>query len=424
MTGPARLGGNYWKLLGASVLGNLGDGVAVVALPWYASTLTHDPLAIAAVGVAGRLPWLLVTLLAGVVGDRVDRRRLMVTAAGGKALVLAGFALLVALEVAEVGIVLLVALAVGVCEVFFDNTGQTMIPSVVVANQLERANGTMWGAELVTNQFLGPPLGGFLIAVSLALPFAGQAMTAVAAVLLLATLRGTFRPVPADAEHPAVRPPIRTMLAEGLRWLWRHRLLRTLAIVLGLINAVMSGYLAVLVLFARELLGLSSQGFGLLLTAGAVGGLAGSQLAPWLARRIPPGATITGVLAMEALVCLLNALFPVVPVFVTGSILMSFLVVWWNVITVSLRQRIIPDALLSRVNSAYRMLGWGMMPLGALAGGGLVTLTEGWLGRGWALRTPFLLGAAVCAVLVVVAVRELNTRAIHAAEAAAQAPAR
>lgn len=275
-----------------------------------------------------------------------------------------------------------------------------MIPSVAAPNQLERANGTMWGAGLVTNQFLGPPLGGFLLAVSPALPFAGQAMTAVAAVLLLATLRGTFGPVPAGDEHPAVRPPIRVMLSEGLRWLWRHRLPRTMAIVLGL----------------------SSQGFGLLLTAGAVGGLAGSQVAPWLARRIPPGVTITGVLAVEMLVCLLNALFPVVPVFVSGSILTGFLVVWWNVITVSLRQRIIPDALPARVNSAYRMLGWGMMPLGALAGGGLVTLTEGPAGRDWALRTPFLFAAAVCAVLVVVALRELNTRAIHAAEAAATTP--
>ena len=101
-------------------------------------------------------------------------------------------------------------------------------------------------------------------------------------------------------------------------------------------------------------------------------------------------------LAVEAVICVCNALVPSVPVFVTGSVLLSLFVVWWNVVTVSLRQRLIPGRLLSRVNSAYRMLGGGMMPRGALAGGALVSLTESWLARSWALRTPFLLAAALC----------------------------
>lgn len=415
-TAAPPLGADYRRLLAANVASNLGDGIALVALPWYASTLTDDPVAIAAVTVAGRLPWLLLALLAGVAGDRVDRRRLMVTASGAKAAVLTALAALVALDVGSVPVVLAVALAIGTCEVFVDNTNQTMLPRIVAPARLERANGTMWAAEEVANRFAGPALGGLLIAVSLAAPFAAQALLTACAVALLVRLRGDFRP----RGGPTAHPPVRTMLADGLRWLWRHRLLRTLAVVLGLLNAAGAAEGAVLVLFAQDVLGLGSGAFGAVLTAVAVGGVLGAQVGPWLAARISPGATIGGVIAAQAALYAATALVPVVPVFAVAAALIGFTSVWWNVVTVSLCQRIIPDPLLSRVNSAYRTLGWGMIPLGAAGGGALVALTEPSLGREWALRTPYLAAAAVCAALLVVARRSLTTALIRAAERAAQ----
>src|SRR5690625_1934194 len=190
----SRLGANYWKLMGSSVLGNVGDGIASVALPWYASTLTTDPILISAVGVATQLPCLLFALLAGVAGDRVDRRRLMVMAASTKALILLALAALVVSGTGIIAVVLAVALGIGICEVFFDNTAQTMLPSVVPSNRLERANGTLWGAEAVANGFVGPPLGGVLIAATLWAPFATQGVLVALAALVLATLRGSFQP--------------------------------------------------------------------------------------------------------------------------------------------------------------------------------------------------------------------------------------
>lgn len=189
---PGPLGANYWRLLSASTLGNLGDGIALVALPWYASTLTDDPLAISAVGVATRLPWLLLALVAGAVGDRVDRRRLMVLAGSGKASVLVALTALVVFEVASIPVVLLAALLVGLCELFFDNTSQALLPTVVPRSRLERANSIIWGAEQVLNRFVGAPLAGVLVALSLSAPFAVQAALAFGAVLAVLIMRGDF----------------------------------------------------------------------------------------------------------------------------------------------------------------------------------------------------------------------------------------
>lgn len=420
------LGANYWKLMGSSVLGNVGDGIAVVALPWYASTLTSDPLAISAVGVASRLPWLLLALVAGVVGDRVDRRRLMITAASTKAAILLALGGLIVLDVHSIAVVIVVALAVGACEVFFDNTAQTMLPSVVPKARLERANGTLWGAEAVANGFVGPPLGGVLVAVALAVPFGVQGVLVGLAAVVLSTLRGSFRPVDADGRAAdgsggEDRPGIRAMLGEGLRWLWNHRILRHLAIALSVVNGTSAMAFAVEVLFAREVLGLSSAAFGAVLTASAVGGIVGSVVGPSVVTRIPPGTTIGVVLCGHVVVLVAIALVPHVAVFAAGVVLLALGAVSWNIVTVSLRQRIIPDRLLSRVNSAYRTIGWGIMPVGTALGGVLVAVAEPVWGREWALRSTFVVAGVIVLVLIVTTRRTLTSRIIRAAEADAEA---
>lgn len=405
------LGRNYGKLLTASALGNLSDGIALLALPWYASTLTDDPLAVTAVGVATRLPWLLLALVAGVVGDRVDRRRLMVMAAGGKAAVLAALALLVAFEVASVPVVLLVALLVGVCEVFFDNTAQSLLPTVVPRSRLERANGTLWSVEEIANRFVGRPVAGFLVALSMTWTFGVQALLVLCAALMLLSLRGNFHP----AGHRSQSP--RRMLSEGVTWLWRHHLLRTLAVFLGLSNMAASMNAAILVLYAQDVLGLDSRGYGLLLTAVAAGMIIGAQVVPWLAPHVPPGVALPMVFVVQGTVYVTVFVVPNVVLFSLLWVLVGFATVWWNVVTLSLRQRIIPDHLLSRVLSAYRTIGWGTAPLGMLLAGVIATLLEPEVGRQVALSAPFLVSGVLSLVLAVVAARKLTTSRMRAAEA-------
>ncbi|MGW5878165.1 MFS transporter [Nocardiopsis terrae] len=381
----APLGTEFRKLLGAVGLGNLGDGIAVVALPWYATTLTNDPFLVASVGAATRLPWLFA-LVAGVVGDRVDRRRLMVAAGCAKALLLVSLTAMVALGAGSIPLLIAVALAVGACEVFFDNTAQSVVPTVVPHSRLERANGYLQGVERVLNKFLGAPLAGALLAASTAWAFGAQAALVLPAVVCLLSLRGNFHPAPAGEPRSSVR----SMLREGMVWLWRHPVLRPLALVTGVSNLASALMGSVLVLFAQDVLDVGPQGYGLLMTVTAAGAVLGALVVPSFSARIHPSTALTVILAALGASALTVGLLHEVAVFVVCYLLTGFASTWWNITALSLFQRLTPDRLRSRAFSAHRTLSWGMLSVGLALGGALAAALEGPLGREWALSAPFV----------------------------------
>ncbi|MGH3450235.1 MAG: MFS transporter, partial [Haloechinothrix sp.] len=360
------LGSAYWRLWTSSGLSNLADGIVKVALPLVAIQFTRSPTLIAGLTVALTLPWLLFALQAGAFADRLDRRRAMLGANGVRASLLAVLVLAVLLDLGSIWVMYVVALCIGVAETIYDTSAQSILPQVVRRDRLSRANGRLYAAELTANEFVGPPLAGFLVAAGAAIAFAAPvALWAVAGAALL-LVRGPFR---IDRDH---RTTLRADIAEGLRFLWRHRLLRTLAVMTGVFNFATSATLTIFVLYAvgsASVMGLSEPAFGVLLAAIAVGSLFGSLFAEWFERRlgrarslvltILGGAVAVGVPAVTANPFLIAAAF-----LVWGAG-----IVIWNVIAVSLRQRITPDRLLGRVNSGYRLLAWGTRPLGAAAGG-------------------------------------------------------
>lgn len=438
---PSRpgLGRNYWKLFSASVMTNLGDGLMSVALVWLASAITRDALLIALVGLASRLPWLLFSLPAGVITDRFDRRHLVAWMDVARVLVIAGFAVVVLLHQeglptpeqlasGEVpasdssGLLLamlcLVSLLLGCAEVVRDNAAQTLMASVVDKPQLERANGRLWGAETAMNNFVGPPLGGLIVAVALALPFFLNAgLLAVGAALIFA-LSGSFMP---RGQTTTGKIQWRAEMGEGFRWLWNNKVLRTLAILLGGMNMLSALSFVILVLFVQEVLGLfEGWQFGIVITGMAVGAVLGSLVAERISARLTQGTSLFVAIIGSGLSFIVIGLTssPVV-VWLVGVVSGVFIVLW-NVITVSLRQRIIPDHLLGRVNSVYRFFGWGTISLGTLLGGLIVTGGEPILGREWALRMPFLIAGGAHLLLLIVALPRINTAKILEAQAAAE----
>ena len=205
-----RLGAGYWKLFSASVISNTGDGMGLIAYPWLASAVTRNPLLIGLVSVANRLPWLVFSLPAGVITDRVDRRVTMVVCD----VLRAALTLVVAVVVLAAHgslpgvddldsvtttrpglylVLLLATLLLGMAEVLRDNCGQTLMPSLVDASLLEQANGRMWGAEMVVNTFIGPVLGSFLLSITFALPFLVDAGSFALAAGLVFLIGGQFR---------------------------------------------------------------------------------------------------------------------------------------------------------------------------------------------------------------------------------------
>jgi MFS family permease len=430
------LGPNYWKLWIASVTSNLGDGISVIAYPWLASALTRNPIHIAAVAVVTRLPWLLFSLPAGVVTDRVDRRKLIAWMDMFRFLFALGVAFAVFLTQGQLSspediasgtatppesagfllaLVYLAALLLGTAEVFRDNSAQTLMPALVDKENLEKANGRLWGAEMVTNSFLGPPLAGVLIAVAFSLPFFVDAGTFAVAAALVFLIAGEFRPK-REGDKPAVPASFWADLKEGVKWLWSHSLFRPMAIALGIANATNTMATATFVLFAQEVLDLDATRFGLISTGFAMGAVIGSFTADRISAKLGQGVSLLTSIIVFSLTLLGSGLANSFWVFWAIGVVMAVSVMLWNVITVTLRQTLIPDRLLGRVNSVYRFLGWGMMPIGAALGGVVVALAEPGLGREWALRGPFLVAALINAALFVYALPRLNTARIEEAK--------
>ncbi|MDQ3964138.1 MAG: MFS transporter [Actinomycetota bacterium] len=402
------LGPNYRKLWVASAISNLGDGVRLTALPLMAAELTREPAQIAAIDLASTLPWFLFALLAGAFVDRVDRRHAMGFANIIRAILVGALALSVVADNVTMVLLYVVAFLLGCAETVYDNANQAILPSLVRKDQLERANGRMYAAEFTTNQFAGPPLGALLFVAAASAPFFLDSASFLIAALLVLSFSGSFK-APRDADVPPTT--MRADIAEGLRWLWNHKLLRTLAIMLGTWNALNTAAFSIFVLFALEILEVTEVGYGILISSLVVGSVAGSLAGSAVSRLLGPGTTLLLSVVSGAALVLVIALTS--NPYVVGAMfaIEGFVTVVWNVITVSMRQTIIPDRLLGRVNSVYRLFGWGSMPIGAALGG--------FLGTVFGLRAPYFVMAAVLALMAAIAVPLVNNRTIAAAKAAA-----
>jgi MFS family permease len=374
------------------------------------------------------------TLPAGVITDRVDRRRAMVAmnTMRGIATLIIALGVLSQQDVlpapdavdevvgTQVGLyVLLVAatLLLGMAEVLYDNTGQTLLPSIVEPQHLERANGRIYSIEAVANTFLGPPLGSLLLVVGFSLPFFVDATSFFLSAALVFLIPGVFR-APAPERAPDAPPTNwRRDLREGLGWLWRHPLFRTMAIILGLMNMAGMVSASMLVLFSQEVLGVGPVTFTIMGFGFAVGGILGGLAAPGMSTRLGSGTCLALTLLAGAITSFLVGLASWWPLVAVLFALNTFLGSTWNVITVSLRQAVIPPHLLGRVNSVYRFFAWGMMPIGALLGGVVVAVVSVLLDREAALRAVWFVSGAIHLGLWRVGRRSLSTDRLEAVRA-------
>jgi MFS family permease len=390
VTGP-RLGAAFSRLLAAVTVTNLGDGVRLAAGPLLIASQTRTPVLVGAAVFIQQVPWLVGSLPAGAWVDRLDRRRVLVAVTLLRA-VLAGVLVgAIAADWLTVPLIYAVLLLVGTAEVIADNAAGALLPAVVADPQLPRANARLSAAFTVGNQLAGPPLGAALFAVGVVWPFGVEAATFVLAGLLVNGLPA----VPAAAAAARDRGWLRRDIAEGVRWLWSHPPVRLLAVVLAVMNVTFAAAFATWVLYARVRLGLSAGGFGLLLTASAVGALAGAALAGWLTDRFGPAALLRAGLTIETVVHLVLALTR--SPWVAGSAMVAFGVhaAVWGVVAATVRQRLVPDRLRGRVGSVYYLLVMGGSALGALVGGALAG-PLGLTGPFWvAVASNVVLGAFV-----------------------------
>jgi MFS family permease len=361
-TSGLRLPAAYWRLWWAAAVDNVGDGVFAAAVPLLAVTITRDPVLISIVSAATYLPWLLLSLPAGAMVDRRDRVSLMWRSQAIQAVIVTSVTVLLAFGHAGVPGLAVMGFGLGCCEVVFANASQAVLPDIVPGALLSKANGSQYTVANAGQLFIGPPVGSLLFAAAVALPFGVDAGSFALSAGLLATLPRRPRP-------SAAQPTVRVAIAEGLRWLGQHRLLRTLAGLLAVNTFCFQLGNVTVVLLATQTLHVSDRGYGLLLAGAAIGSVLGGVVNAPIVARIGELPALLAVLAANVFIFVAIGFSPNAVVLGVLLGLNGFVTTMWSIVTLSMRQRVVPSDLLGRVNSAYRMLGWGLMPLGALAGG-------------------------------------------------------
>jgi MFS family permease len=401
------LGRRFVFLWGATGSSNLADGILAVGVPLLAVTLTRSPMQISLISALVWLPWLLVSLPAGVAADRYDRRQIMVIATLARVALLGVVTVIAASDALSMPVLYLTVLIAGTAAVFSDTSAQSLLPMVVHRDQLSKANGRLVSVQTIANSFLGAPIAGFVVGVAAALVFGLVGACFVVAALLLWRVRGDF------AVERQEHRPMREDIATGLRYLWGHRLLRSMACSLGLLNLGSNAYAAVLVLWVvgpESRIGMPEAGYGFAIGAIGVGAIAGSLLVERVAPRIGSARTLSIALLMMSVVLSLPILFPHPAVLIAAMIPFGLGSGTVNVVFVATRQRIVPADMLGRTNASFRMVGLGVIPLGALFGG--------FVGETIGLSAALFSGVIICLVAWMVVARYVTQSAMTAAERA------
>jgi len=392
------MGGRFAKLWTASTLSAFGTGLTIVAAPLYVSARTSNPLIVSATAGVAMLPWLLFGLPAGVLVDRSDRRRLMVVIDWARTAIMGVLAIAILSGWSSILLLDLVLFLVNTGETAFESAAQSIVPAVAAREQLERANGWLFGGMTLTRFMIAGPLGGFLFIVAASLPFFANAGTYAASAILVSLVAGTYRatrpgvsssPDAADARGEGTG--VWTEVADGLRWLLRQRMLRTMAILIALLNVTLEAALAVLVLLAKQRLHVGSVGYGSLFTCTAAGTVLGSAVGDRVIRRFTATWTIRIGLLVEACTHLTLAL--ATNVYVAGAVMAAFGVhaALWTIVGSSLRQRLTPPHMIGRVSSATLFVSSSGNCAGALLGG----LVAGAFG----ITAPYWAGFAVAVIV-------------------------
>lgn len=380
----------YWL---SGFLSDFGDGVRLAAFPLLAVQYTHSPTAVAAIIAVQGLPWLILGAGAGVIVDRTDQRRVMASMSIVQAVMMAVLVAAILAHSAGLWLIYLAAFVTGIAAGLRGTAASVSVPRLVKPADLDQANGQLIAGRIVGNELAGPAAGGLLFGLAAVLPFAVNAGTLGIAVLLLLTLPSVFQPAPREPRQaPASRgASVRQDLAEGIRWLLRHRDVRDLTIAVGVISAMDAAWFAVFVLYVIRILHLQPGAYGVLLAIGALGGIATGAAGARLTRRLGPWpslllAGLTMAVTQAALGLASSVIIAALTQFASSGAFALF-----NMTAVTMQQRLVPAGLLGRVTSLYGTVARGTEALGALAGGALAAVAG--------IRAPMLAGAVPIAAV-------------------------
>lgn len=356
---------DYMLLWSGQAVSLTGTVISQTAFPLLVWDLTHSAAQVGLVGGLGMVPYVFLSLLAGALVDRWDRKRVMILCDAGRALNLVS--VLIALVLGHLTVIQLCinALVEGTFFVFFNLSEVACLPRVVAKEQLPAATAQNESTQGITS-LLGPLLGGALYGVRQVLPFVADAVSYVVSVCSLLFIRTKFQ-----QERTQERRKLYVEIKEGLVWLWRQPLIRYMAFLTGGLNLVNAGFIPILVVLVKQQHG-SSLIYGVILTIGGIGAIAGALLGTPIQKRFRFGTVIISTVWVGALLWPLYAIAPN-PIILGVIAALSFINgPVYNVVQFSYRLALIPDELQGRVNSVFRLMAFGFQPLGWVVTGVLI----------------------------------------------------
>ncbi|TAK01527.1 MAG: MFS transporter [Chloroflexota bacterium] len=391
---PARLGRSFRWLLASAIVNNVGDGIALAAGPLLVASQSRDPFLVSLALLSEYLPVLLFGVIGGTIADRMDRRRMVELVNLARAIVLTVLVVTIVSGTVSIAVVLVTLFVLGAAETFADAASSAILPGLVARRDLGVANARMQGAFVLTNQLLTPPIGAFLFAVGMALPFAGNAAAFALGAVLISRVASS-RP---DRAEEGAGTGLMADMVEGIRWLLAHPPMRTLALTILTFNVTYGAAWSVLVLYAGDRLGMDEVGFGLLTSAIALGGIIGIVSYGRLERRFALADIMRVGLLIETGTHLVLALTTSSPVALATLVVFGGHAFVWGTTSTVVRQRAVPDELLGRVGGVYRVAIVGGMVIGTPLGG--------LLARSFGITAPFWFGFVGSAVLVAILWRQ------------------
>jgi MFS family permease len=382
----------FRRLWVSTASANLADGIVWLLIPVLAVQLGAGAPELALITIANRGPMLVLGLVAGGLADRHDRRRTMLAVQALRIATTLGLLAVVGSGTVAIPALVLAALLLGIGEVFFDTNAQAFVAALVPAKALVAANGRLDAVTTITNTFIGPPLGGWLLAISSSLAVGVAAVAFALAAAALIAISGTFRP-----PVPEARASLASEIRDGLAFLARDRLLRTLSLMTALQHAALAAVFTVLPLYALAPgpLGLSATGYGLLLSAWGAGSVLGAAVAGRAVDAVGRPVVLIGSTVLGGLALLASAATTTVPVVFAASIVVGGAIAAWGTVNASLRQVLTPDPMRGRVNATHRTLAYTAGIAGAVFAGAAsaVVLVPGIIGLAAVTLLIGLLGA-------------------------------
>lgn len=388
---PARLGRSFRWLLGSSWISNIGDGIILAAAPLLVASETREPLLVASAWTLQFLPTVLFSLFAGVVADRVDRRRLIVLANIARVAVLGVLVATIVTGEVDIVVVLASVFVLGIAETFADTTTATILPMLVAKRDLGLANARVIAGMVTLNQLVGPPVGALLFGLGRSFPFVTQMVCVVVSILLVLRIQLPEHRLEKTGDPRSIRKDMR----EGLAWVWHHAAVRTLVLTIVTFNVTFGAAWSVLVLYSLERLDMGEIGFGLLTSALAAGGIVGTVTYGWLERNVSLGNIMRGGLIIETLTHLALALNSIPWVAMAIMFVFGGHAFIWGTTSVTVRQRAVPTRFQGRVQGVYMIGVTGGIVLGSVCGG--------LIANRWGVTGPFwfaFVGSAVFLVLI------------------------